>query len=168
MESRHRTGSTLPTPHTISVCILLQLAILGRHHHTKKKKNTSSTSSSSSSSKYSDSEDEEDEELDDRRRDCVSSIKATGIGPLLVPAARRDLLLHLLDQVTSVKTKKQAATSVGPGSVPSTRETLLSTCIYYEPTLPQLIETLNPGSSSSSSNSNSNSNSSSSNSNNNK
>ena len=135
---------------------------------------------SSSSKNHSDDDDddfsdsEEEEEVYFRKRDLVRSVKATGIAPSLVPAARRDLLLFLLDEITLLKKKRQLSSSVaeapggggsssnrnrrsGRGSrfenrsnstmpvvVTTTRERLLSTTLYWEPTLPQFIASLHP------------------------
>jgi hypothetical protein len=94
----------------------------------------------------SDDDSDDDEPLDFRRRDCVGSIKATGIAALLVPAVRQDLLFFLLDEITTLKRKKAATLSETPADNTrrTTRERLLATSLYYEPTLAQFIHTLDP------------------------
>ena len=147
--SRYRTGHQSPTPHTISLCVLLQLAILGRTHMTgKPNKHHRGRNSKFDSDEdvSSDDDSDDDEALDFRRRDCVGSIKATGIAALLVPSVRQDLLFFLLDEITTLKRKKAAALSKTPADNTrrTTRERLLATSLYYEPTLSQFIRTLDP------------------------
>jgi hypothetical protein len=145
--SRHHTGARIPTPHTISIAILLQLAILGRSHMKK--------------NEFSDEEEEEEKENENhldriRRKECVDSIKATGIGHLLTPTFRKKLLLFLIDEITTLKRRKMesgkisftssssSSSSFSSNFTPSATQHLLHTPMYYEPTLPQLIEILNP------------------------
>jgi len=162
---RKRTGRQRPTPHQITICILLQLAILGREHMTPKRSQNDDNDLHGDGDAVEDDDDEEEEELDLRRRGCVSSVRATRCAPFLSPASRRTLLFWLLDEVTTLKQRAQHAIG-GNGSsrsssgssggntsgssnkrsvaTTSTHDQLLATSIYYEPSLQQFIASIPP------------------------
>ena len=79
-----------------------------------------------------------DTPTDERRKECKASVQSTKIAPFLIPSARRELLLWLLDKVTTLKTKTTNESTISG----QTCERLLSTPIYYEPTLPQLLSSI--------------------------